>query len=966
MRIVCPPQWLIQHAQVLGAYAEDLGIEDQEVRIKAVKLLGAVFSVGTYHTDFSQAFAEFKRRSVDKDSDVRKALVNVMQALVTKRPEMGKVLMEDEWNYMGGSREAPLSKLVIDMDEGVRKDAVSAILSVCLINSEAVPQAVLESVAERVLDKKFSVRKQAMEGLAMLWQKYCAPIDSARLSKSVAEKFEWIPSKLLMVAPMDVNRGLVVHCVEDICLSPLNSERSTAAVALDFYSSLDAKGKDILGNRLCKARGRFCEEFIKFCRLREQVATDMDLDDGEKSEAAMLQKLSHHFPEPGSAHDHLQKLHALKGQIGIKIWQLLENLVMKPTDHAGNLKVQEEVLKRLGPKHPELQFVKTLIAKLSDKCFGIDFIRLALESVIEDEADRAAAAKKCLALIPKLAGLNKALVLGEESSLDALLTSRCNDLVVCENVLRTIAVAGEQMPRLRKSKQGIETIKELCMHDSWTVAKYAVRALVALGCDDSGTLGKLAQTAAENVAFGNKLPSTLRVILEVAKVCPEAVEKDRETVSKFVHRRLLRGAWPASAGRKDRNVVIDSKVQGMKLLAALSFHDEDANDTALLEVCEKIIVNGGEIQSGDNSTPKGDKIVLRRTAGCCIIKVAKEWSSASRVSPVTFAALSNLFEDEETSVKETIMRKVFKGTASEHGKLPFYFASLYALLVHDAESKIVDHGKAMLRNTLNVMDKIKKTTGSEVVSIMAESILPWLIYVLVVHSEYADPDEDATQAAVAYKKHFDFFFNNVPNELQNAAAMLQLVQYIRKCSIPAKAALQRPPKVIERNLALATDVAERLLQSNKKWTTRGFASASFLSKVVNANIFSEKSRAKDTEDTKFELSPAKDAGSSNKSPAKLAEPTEQEIDSPGKSPIKSPMKSPAKSSRGRTGNGKLDFMQIEDDHFEGNVEEEDPDGKGSSSVEEDQEGGRRPDSARQARAGGKKVHWLSFPLYLVF
>ena len=76
-----------------------------------------------------------------------------------------------------------------------------------------------------------------------------------------------------MVAPMDVNRGLVVHCVEDICLSPLNSERSTAAVALDFYSSLDAKGKDILGNRLCKARGRFCEEFIKFCRLRSPAGS---------------------------------------------------------------------------------------------------------------------------------------------------------------------------------------------------------------------------------------------------------------------------------------------------------------------------------------------------------------------------------------------------------------------------------------------------------------------------------------------------------------------------------------------------------------------------------------------------------------------------------------------------------------------------------------------------------------------
>lgn len=32
--------------QILPAYAEDLVVEDSSVRIKAVKLLGAVFSVG--------------------------------------------------------------------------------------------------------------------------------------------------------------------------------------------------------------------------------------------------------------------------------------------------------------------------------------------------------------------------------------------------------------------------------------------------------------------------------------------------------------------------------------------------------------------------------------------------------------------------------------------------------------------------------------------------------------------------------------------------------------------------------------------------------------------------------------------------------------------------------------------------------------------------------------------------------
>jgi hypothetical protein len=86
--------------QILPAYAEDLIVEDAAIRIKAIKLLGAVFSVrlflprffqliscpivfsslslasnmfqvGNFSRDFASVFAEFKRRSLDKEQEVR-------------------------------------------------------------------------------------------------------------------------------------------------------------------------------------------------------------------------------------------------------------------------------------------------------------------------------------------------------------------------------------------------------------------------------------------------------------------------------------------------------------------------------------------------------------------------------------------------------------------------------------------------------------------------------------------------------------------------------------------------------------------------------------------------------------------------------------------------------------------------------------------------------------------------------
>ena len=717
--------------QVVGAYAEDLGIEDEELRIKAVKLLGAIFLVGSYHGDFSQAFAEFKRRSVDKDPDVRKALVNVMHALVTKRQEMGKILMHDDWNYMGASREAPLLTLVIDPDEGVRREAVAAVLSSCLVNADAVPQGIIEVVAERVLDKKPSVRKQAMEGLAMLWQKYCGPFSAERLPKNVSDRFGWIPSKLLGIPVTESSlRNTVLHCVEDICPSPLNDVRSSAEVVL----------------------------------------------------------------------------------------------------------------------------------------------------------------KKCLSLIPVLASFNPNIVLDEEKLLEDLLTARCNDTGVCESVLKTIAVAGKSMTSLCKSKTVIGTIKELCSHDSWVVAKYAMRAVVALGYDNRNTLIKVAEEAAGHASsFSKKLPSSLRVLCEVARVCPEALAKDREAVSKFVHKRLLQGAWPASAGKKDRIVVIDSKIQGLKLLTMLSLHEDEA--TTVLELCEEIIANQGEIQSGENATSKNDKVTLRKTAGLCILKIAKEAGAQSRVSPAIFATLSRLFEDEERAVKDAMMKKVHKGTAVQQGKLPFRFVSLLAMVMHDTDSGLVDRGKNFLRHTLLVMSRLRKQTGSEVASIMPESVFSWLVYLLVVHHEYADPDEDATQASVAFKKYFEAFFISVPTEDQNSQSMQQLLEYIQKCSVPSAAAAQGTPKIIDRNKGLASDVALKLLQ-HKRWASKGgFSATSSASKIVDASIFCPKGKGEETTSA-LAVSPVKAASGKSKAASKKdakASKTSSvfEMDSPAKSPIKS-------------------------------------------------------------------------------
>lgn len=89
-------------------------------------------------------FTEFKRRAADKDPEVRRAMISVMHALVSRRPELGGVFMEESWVAHGETREAPLRALLLDADERVRKDALEAVTEVCSQNADTVPARLLE------------------------------------------------------------------------------------------------------------------------------------------------------------------------------------------------------------------------------------------------------------------------------------------------------------------------------------------------------------------------------------------------------------------------------------------------------------------------------------------------------------------------------------------------------------------------------------------------------------------------------------------------------------------------------------------------------------------------------------------------------------------------------------------------------------------------------------------------------
>jgi hypothetical protein len=911
----CAPRVL---TQVLPAYTEDLTFEEPDRRIKAIKLLGAIFSVGTFRTDFGQVFSEFKRRTGDKDADVRKTMISVIQHLVLKRPELAAGFLQEPYIVNGEEREAPMIRLVIDHEESVRKQAVLAGVDICLHHGEVVNLAFLEHIGGRVRDKKESVRRAAAEGLSQLWHKHCAPFDRNALTHAVETKFDWIPSKIVGLNNMDqASKNLAAHCV-DICLSATAVKRGVEAVALDFFASLDDPATELFLMSL-RARKFFREAFLKLCDARKSDGPGYDMEEGAEEEiAAQIKKLSAAFLDASKAQESFEKLE--KTQVS-KVWEILEGMVRNPKGTMEVNKQQDDVVKRLGPRSPLLDFVKQLIAMLVDPHFGFDFVNHVMKGVSSKSKSKGEAARTqaSLRLLPAIAEMNPALFKSQQNAFEKMLIEEGDDKGMAEHFLATLAVTASSLPGLYKNRKLTQHLEDNCTEGSSVVAKHSMRAMAALGQEH---FDKLVNKCTAELSLGPKLPAVLRVLLEITKASPEDIASDSAEIQDFVTKKLLRNVWPAG-GKKP--AAAEARALGMKLAAALLVnageHATTAMCDAVLGVLVGMINSGGEVGK-ESGVPRADKATLRLVAGSCILRVARAYPDL--VTPQAFSALGSLFEDEESRVKQTMIKKVFKSRIKTQGALPLQYAGLLCLVAHDSEHQTVELAKKVLKSIVASVIKIKQQTGKAHVAIIPERMLAWLVYVLAVHPEYAS-EENGASVSIAYKKYLDFFINimlAMPAEEQCAGGITQLFKHLRKCSIQPAAAGDAEPKDVARNLSLLSQTGTQVSQRLQGSKFSGHYAS--MHKIVDACIYAESGDAAQTEPA-HARTPQKPAVSERSNPASPVAFSGRDISSDASASSNASQQRTQQSTKARAPGGAQKRARVEvptEEEDKENVEEE--------------------------------------------
>lgn len=372
--------------RVLPNVCEQLKAEEEEVRLRAVKLLGRLFASTSaeYGAEFGRNFREFLNRFLDVSKAVREEMVDQCALVMKRKPDLRAAV------------EERMTERLRDAEFEVREGALKKLIEAGLDDPMSLSVATFAEMVERVKDKKETVHKTAIVGLAKIYGKFVAcclpdlsvladnketPLSAVR--QEILDRLRTIPSTVCKYwgYPDLKNRHLVIHLLQEYLLPRLkggkqssNSPRSgssqsqqvgveqdgddadidtsRASALLLMFSLLEESERDIFGTILGfkhKVRGEL-QTFLEARKTATAGRATMQGDDMLKGSMMRLYKI---VPIDKKVQP-LEKLHQMKDKT---IYKLLQH-ALEPTDNiTEGITAREELKQRLDSKSQLSEYV---------------------------------------------------------------------------------------------------------------------------------------------------------------------------------------------------------------------------------------------------------------------------------------------------------------------------------------------------------------------------------------------------------------------------------------------------------------------------------------------------------------------------------------------------------------------------------------------------------------------------------
>lgn len=511
-----------------------------------------------------------------------------------------------------------------DREDKVRLEVVRAVCEAAADNIQAVPQMLFEDLQQRMRDKVWAIRKEAVSNIARLYRQVMSSSFSSGVSldASAAQRVSWMPNKILhsYYQNMNEDRLCVERCLLS-CLVPVSLKDEEKVERLrHVYTSLDDHATRAF-EFLLKNRELLRTHVLELI----QISQNEELEDQRKKQVVLTKviQIARCLPEPVKTQGHLQELEVMLEDDRLR--EALSRAMDCSTPCQEVMKAKAEVVTKVGSRHGILDSVRDLLDRSCPMLVDSHCVALLVEGVCselsepalsqseEEEREAFERNKKAVSLIKALAGVTPSYFSTAEvfESLIGLLCHEDKE-IVC-STLQILIMTGKHIDQtVAGCLQPILT--QLAQKGAPELAKHTIRCISAVFQQPRPILQRLYNALTSNLDLDHThLPTVLLSLCEVARLQPALFEaKHKAIIRDFVVKKLLvvdraRGEYVEGDPEwcEDESVSAEArnKVLGIKLLVGwllgLQAEQEKASQP-VLRLLDTLLAHDGDLQGDDN------------------------------------------------------------------------------------------------------------------------------------------------------------------------------------------------------------------------------------------------------------------------------------------------------------------------------------------------------------------------------
>ncbi|CAO1944277.1 unnamed protein product [Urochloa humidicola] len=681
----CAPQILFA---VIPNLTHELLSEQVDIRLEAVHLIGRLlaFSNLQFGQENKLVFIQFLRRFSDKSAEVRIAAIDAAKACYMDQSS------GDEARDILTSLQGRL----LDFDEKVRIRAVNTVCDLAKSNLSSFPHEVILLAAERLRDKKASVRKNVMHKLLELYRDYCEKCSKG--TAAINTHYEQIPAKLLVLCfdnDMESFRPQNMELVfAEELFPPSLSPKERATHWIEFFSYFNPEHIKAL-NIIFSQKRRLQLEMQAYLSLRSKK--EEPSDEIQKKICASFRKMATSFSDTSKAEECFKNLHQMKDN---NIFKDLVELINEGTTFATGHLTRDSFLKRIGHKHPMHSFFKILSIKCLYSIFNQEMICAIFESLLSCGNELTDYVKSACDLLLVVAMVFPSLFRGSEEYLLKLFSEE--SVLINEKTLRMLAHLAKSTHQLSVNFMNVvyPLLEQKCIEGTRGESKYAITAIASLYSPDDQKFTKLCKKIVTRLNENRNIPTLLQSLGSILEHSPSVFELYGKQIIKSIQDILLSTEFISTSGQSsldgNSSCCFSCKLKVYCLKALVKgFLPRSTARARINNLLRKLL----EYEKGlfsDIALCENDSPYLQLAAGKSVLQLATRWDS--HISPELFRKTILMARDPSYIVRKSLICKLY-GLLKKRA-IPVRYACAFALASTDCSGDLRSESASYLSEVL--------------------------------------------------------------------------------------------------------------------------------------------------------------------------------------------------------------------------------------------------------------------------